>query len=103
MARVWLSQGAEHRATEMSGGEQERVSIARALANEPQVLLADEPTGNLDSARAAELIGFLNEMRKHEKKTVIMVTHDQELVRPFADRTIKLRDGRVVEDTALVA
>jgi putative ABC transport system ATP-binding protein len=103
LARVGLSQRADHRPTEMSGGEQQRVSIARALANEPQVLLADEPTGNLDSARAAELIGFLNEMRKYEKKTIVMVTHDQELVRPFADRTIKLRDGRVVEDTALVA
>src|SRR5258708_15162634 len=102
LARVGLSQRAEHRPTEMSGGEQQRVSIARALANEPQVLLADEPTGNLDSARAAELIGFLNEMRKHEKKTVIMVTHDQELVRPFADRTIKFKYGRIVAHSPLL-
>jgi putative ABC transport system ATP-binding protein len=97
LARVGLSQRSEHRPTEMSGGEQQRVGIARALANEPQVLLADEPTGNLDSARAAELIGFLNEMRKRENKTIIMITHDQELIRPYADRAIKLRDGRVME------
>jgi len=100
LARVGLSPRAEHRPTEMSGGEQQRVSIARALANEPQVLLADEPTGNLDSARATELIGFLNEMRKRENKTIIMITHDQELIKPFADRTIKLRDGRVIEAAA---
>jgi putative ABC transport system ATP-binding protein len=97
LERVGLSPRAEHRPTELSGGEQQRVSIARALANEPQVLLADEPTGNLDSGRATELISFLNEMRRRENRTIIMVTHDQELVRPYADRTIKLRDGRVVE------
>ena len=97
LTRVGLAPRAEHRPTEMSGGEQQRVSIARALANEPQVLLADEPTGNLDSARATELIGFLNEMRKRENKTIVMITHDQELIRPFADRAIKLRDGRIIE------
>src|SRR5581483_135500 len=97
LQRVGLSARSEHRPTELSGGEQQRVSIARALANEPEILLADEPTGNLDSGRAAELIGFLNEMRRHENKTIVMVTHDQELIRPYADRTIKLKDGRVVE------
>ena len=95
--RVGLTARANHRPTEMSGGEQQRVSIARALANEPHVLLADEPTGNLDSGRATELIGFLNDMRKRDSKTVVMITHDSELVRPFADRTIKLKDGRIVD------
>lgn len=93
--RVGLAMRADHRPSELSGGEQQRVSIARALANEPQVLLADEPTGNLDSARAIEVMQLLNEMRQRENKTIVMVTHDQELARRFADRIIRLRDGRV--------
>ncbi len=95
--RVGLSARADHRPSELSGGEQQRVSIARALANAPQVLLADEPTGNLDSARAAELMTLLDEMRTRDGQTIIMVTHDQELARTFADRTISLKDGRVEE------
>jgi putative ABC transport system ATP-binding protein len=98
LERVGLAARAEHRPSELSGGEQQRVSIARALANEPQILLADEPTGNLDSGRAAELIGFLNEMRRRDGKTIVMVTHDQELIRPYADRAVKLKDGRVIRD-----
>ena len=95
--RVGLAARAEHRPAELSGGEQQRVSIARALANEPQVLLADEPTGNLDSGRAAEVIELLDRMRRREGKTVVLVTHDQELARAHADRTIRLKDGMVVE------
>ncbi|NOT62219.1 MAG: ABC transporter ATP-binding protein, partial [Acidobacteria bacterium] len=76
LARVALAQRADHRPSELSGGEQQRVSIARALANDPQVLLADEPTGNLDSARAVELLGVLDEMRARDGKTIILVTHD---------------------------
>src|SRR5205823_13268804 len=97
LRRFGLADKLRRRANRLSGGEQHRVAVARALANEPQVLLADEPTGNLDSARAAELIGFLNEMRRRDDKTIVMVTHDQELIRPFADRAIKLKDGRVME------
>jgi putative ABC transport system ATP-binding protein len=96
LERVGLGARADHRPSELSGGEQQRVSIARALANEPQVLLADEPTGNLDSARAAEVLGLLKAMQR-DGKTVVMVTHDQELARAFADRAIRLRDGKVVE------
>jgi putative ABC transport system ATP-binding protein len=95
--RVGLAARAEHRPAELSGGEQQRVSIARALANEPQVLLADEPTGNLDSGRAAEVIELLDRMRRREGKTVVLVTHDQELAGAHADRTIRLKDGMVVE------
>lgn len=94
--RVGLSARADHRPSELSGGEQQRVSIARALANNPQVLLADEPTGNLDSARAAEILGLLKAMQK-SGKTIVMVTHDQELAAKYADRVIRLKDGKRVE------
>jgi len=96
--RVGLSQRAGHLPSELSGGEQQRVSIARAIANEPQVLLADEPTGNLDSSRAAEVMGVLDEMRRRDGKTIVLVTHDQELADEFATRVIRLKDGRVITD-----
>ena len=96
LERVGLGARVDHRPSELSGGEQQRVSIARALANEPQVLLADEPTGNLDSARAAELLGLLKTMQR-DGKTIVMVTHDQELAGRFADRIIKLKDGKLAE------
>ena len=92
-----LEARAQHRPSELSGGEQQRVSIARALANAPDVLLADEPTGNLDSSRAVELIELLDKMRRTDGRTIVLVTHDQELARHHADRIIRLRDGRVVE------
>jgi putative ABC transport system ATP-binding protein len=95
LERVGLATRAAHRPAELSGGEQQRVAIARALANEPEVLLADEPTGNLDSARADELMQVLDEMRRREGKTIVVVTHDQELASRFADRTIRLKDGKV--------
>jgi putative ABC transport system ATP-binding protein len=95
--RVGLSERSEHLPSELSGGEQQRVAIARAIANEPQVLLADEPTGNLDSSRAAEVIGILDEMRQRDSKTIVLVTHDRELADRFATRVIRLKDGRVIE------
>lgn len=95
--RVGLSQRADHLPSELSGGEQQRVSIARAIANEPQVLLADEPTGNLDSNRAAEVIGLLDEMRQRDGKTIVLVTHDQELAAKYATKIVKLKDGKVME------
>jgi putative ABC transport system ATP-binding protein len=96
--RVGLSQRADHRPSELSGGEQQRVSIARAIANQPQVLLADEPTGNLDSNRAAEIIDLLDEMREQDGKTIILVTHDQELAKRHAARVIRLKDGAVIDN-----
>ncbi len=91
---VGLGARRTHRPSEMSGGEQQRVAIARALANRPRVLLADEPTGNLDSARAEELLALLRGMCEREHLTVLLVTHDRDLAARFADRTIYLKDGK---------
>ncbi|HEX8130443.1 MAG TPA: ABC transporter ATP-binding protein [Pyrinomonadaceae bacterium] len=95
LERVGLGERADHRPAELSGGEQQRVAIARALANRPRVLLADEPTGNLDSTRARELLSLLREMVTGDRLTVIMVTHDRDLADQFADRTIQMKDGKV--------
>ncbi|MBC8030362.1 MAG: ABC transporter ATP-binding protein [Pyrinomonadaceae bacterium] len=97
LGRVGLSDRLTHRPSELSGGEQQRVAIARALANNPKVLLADEPTGNLDSTRAHELLGLLREMVTRDSLTILMVTHDRELASSFADRIILMKDGRIVE------
>src|SRR5262245_7706434 len=95
--QVGLSKRAEHRPSELSGGEQQRVSIARAIANEPHVLLADEPTGNLDSNRAVEVIGLLDLMRQRDGKTIMLVTHDQELAGNYATRIVRLKDGKITD------
>lgn len=97
LARVGLAGRLDHRPAELSGGEQQRVSIARALANRPRVLLADEPTGNLDSTRAHEILALLREMVDRDRLTVIMVTHDRELAASFADRIIYMKDGKIIE------
>jgi len=95
--RVGLQGRITHRPSELSGGEQQRVAIARALANRPRILLADEPTGNLDSTRAHELLALLREMVASEKLTIVMVTHDHELAGKFADRIVLMKDGKVVQ------
>jgi len=94
---VGLSGKAGRLPHELSGGEQQRVAIARALANRPRVLLADEPTGNLDSTRARELLALLREMVESDRLTVLLVTHDRELATSFADRIITMKDGRIVD------
>jgi ABC-type lipoprotein export system ATPase subunit/class 3 adenylate cyclase len=96
LARVGLSDRMSHRPSELSGGEQQRVAIARALANNPKVLLADEPTGNLDSIRAHELLGLLRDMVNQDSLTTLMVTHDHELANSFADRIVFMKDGKVI-------
>jgi putative ABC transport system ATP-binding protein len=96
LERVGLKDRMEHRPAELSGGEQQRVAIARALANRPRVLLADEPTGNLDSTRAHELLALLREMVDRDQLTILMVTHDHELASSFANRVIMMKDGKVV-------
>ena len=95
LERVGLTGRVDHRPSEMSGGEQQRVAIARALANHPRVLLADEPTGNLDSTRSRELLALLREMVDRDRLTVLLVTHDHELASSYADRIIMMKDGRV--------
>lgn len=95
LALVGLAAKGEHLPEELSGGEQQRVGIARALANRPALLLADEPTGNLDSATAEEVLAALESIAREHGLTLVMVTHDPESA-ARADRTIYLRDGRLV-------
>jgi putative ABC transport system ATP-binding protein len=97
LSRVGLEERVKHRPSELSGGEQQRVAIARALANRPRLLLADEPTGNLDSTRAEDILQLLREMVEEDGLTVLMVTHDHELAARFATRSILMKDGTVVE------
>jgi ABC-type lipoprotein export system ATPase subunit len=84
-----------HRPKELSGGEQQRVAISRALANKPRLLLADEPTGNLDSRTSREIMEILKALNEREGKAVILVTHDANLAAQYAHRTITLMDGMV--------
>jgi putative ABC transport system ATP-binding protein len=90
---------AHHYPSQLSGGEQQRVAIARAFANDPKILLADEPTGNLDSTNGRHVFDLMIEMNHRQKATLVLITHDHELAGQ-ADRKISLRDGRVVQDTA---
>ena len=93
---VDLKDRINHKPTELSGGQQQRVAIARALANDPEVVLADEPTGNLDSKTGANVLDFLEKLHKEEGKTIIMVTHDQNLSK-IAKRVEYLKDGKIVK------
>jgi len=94
VADVGLSDRIEHYPAQLSGGEQQRVAIARALANDPALVLADEPTGNLDSATGRHIIEILLDVNRRRRTTLVLVTHDSELARQ-ADVVVRLRDGRI--------
>ena len=96
---VGLGDRQRHRPKEMSGGEQQRVAIARALSNTPQILLADEPTGNLDSRTSREIMELLKTLNERDGKTVIMVTHDPSLAERYAHRTLTMLDGQIISET----
>lgn len=94
---VGLEKRSYHKPTELSGGEQQRVAIARALANDTAIILADEPTGNLDTNTGKQIMELLSNLHKKDHKTIILVTHDINLVK-YAHRTIYLKDGIIVSD-----
>lgn len=98
LERVGMGHRLNHLPKELSGGEQQRVAIARALVVEPEVILADEPTGNIDYKSGLEIIGLLKKLNKEDKRTVIVVTHER-FVAEHADRIIELRDGKIIKDS----
>ena len=97
LERVGLSNRADHYPVQLSGGEQQRVALARAFITEPPILMADEPTGNLDSANGQHVLDLLVQLNREEKTTLLLVTHDARLAE-YADRIITLSDGRVLSD-----
>ncbi len=98
LTSVGLSERIYHKPDELSGGEIQRVAIARALANEPEIILADEPTGNLDSITANEIMDLLVRLNKEQGKTILLVTHDQGTAEKISDRMIYLLDGKIIKD-----
>jgi putative ABC transport system ATP-binding protein len=101
LEKVRLTHRIGHRPTELSGGEQQRVAIARALVNRPKILLADEPTGNLDSTTGEAILSLLRELQVPSAMTIIMVTHERPLAERFADRLATMGDGKLLSTTAV--
>ena len=98
-ATLGLADRLGHRPTELSGGQQQRVAVARALVTRPEIVFADEPTGNLDSRAGEALLGFLSDAARDLGQTIVMVTHDP-IAAAYADRVVFLADGRVVDELA---
>lgn len=98
LERVGLSDRIRHRPVELSGGEQQRVALARALINQPSILLADEPTGNLDSRTGTEVMELIRRLNESLHMTVVLVTHERDLAEKYADRLVFLADGKIVAD-----
>jgi putative ABC transport system ATP-binding protein len=101
LRRVDLADRMDHKPTELSGGQMQRVAIARALVNSPAIVLADEPTGNLDSASGQGIVGLFRELHG-AGQTIVMITHDQAVAR-LASRIVQIRDGQIVEDREAAA
>jgi putative ABC transport system ATP-binding protein len=100
LERVRLEKRIGHRPSELSGGEQQRTAVARALVNRPRILLADEPTGNLDSATGESILTLLREIQKNPGMTIVMVTHERTLAERFADRLAVMGDGKLISNGA---
>jgi putative ABC transport system ATP-binding protein len=97
LGRVGLASRSRHRPGELSAGEQQRVAVARAIVHRPRILLADEPTGNLDHETAESLLALVRQLQSESAMSVVMVTHDEELVTRYCDRKIRIRDGGLVD------
>jgi putative ABC transport system ATP-binding protein len=102
LGAVGLADRAHHQPTELSGGQQQRAAIARALVTNPAILLADEPTGNLDTATSVEIMKLLAKLNAEQQRTIVLITHEHDIAR-FARRVVELRDGRIVRDEAQAA
>ncbi len=99
LERVGLTDRADHHPSRLSGGEQQRVAIARALVNRPRLLLADEPTGNLDTNTSLEIMRIIEQLNREEGITVVLVTHERDIA-AYADRVLTFRDGEIIDDVA---
>src|SRR5437588_140902 len=98
LERVGLAGRTKHRPVELSGGEQQRVALARALINQPSILLADEPTGNLDSRTGTEVMKLIRRLNESLQMTVVLVTHERDLAEKYAERLVSMGDGKVIGD-----
>jgi putative ABC transport system ATP-binding protein len=97
LTAVGMADRAAHQPTELSGGQQQRAAIARALVTDPAILLADEPTGNLDTASSVEIMKLLVQLNREQRRTIVLITHEQDIA-GFANRVVELRDGLIVGD-----
>jgi putative ABC transport system ATP-binding protein len=102
LGAVGLADRVHHQPTEMSGGQQQRAAIARALVTNPAILLADEPTGNLDTSSSVDIMRLLSRLNEEQGRTIVLITHEQDIAR-FARRTVELRDGLIIRDEKVAA